>query len=148
MDHVELLRPPGIRASCTGHSALDARIESPCAENQQGPFSRALGGSQARRPCCTAFRHWRDLASNHPSKSFQFSLARWRGDCPLRARRGPMLKIQRKANGDIVLTLSGRLEADNLSELSTVAAERAGQALVLDPRTSSSSRAARSTCVV
>ena len=44
-----------------------------------------------------------------------------------------MLKIQRKANGDIVLILSGRLEAENLSELSTLlAAERAGRAIALD----------------
>ena len=44
-----------------------------------------------------------------------------------------MLKIQRKANGDVVLTLSGRLVADSASELSAVlAAEPAGQALVLD----------------
>jgi hypothetical protein len=44
-----------------------------------------------------------------------------------------MLKIQRKANGDVVLTLSGRLAVDNASELSAVlAAEPAGRALVLD----------------
>jgi anti-anti-sigma regulatory factor len=44
-----------------------------------------------------------------------------------------MLKIQRKANGDVVFTLSGRLGADNLSELSELlAAEPAGRALVLD----------------
>ena len=44
-----------------------------------------------------------------------------------------MLKIQRKANGDVVLTLSGRLDADSLSELSTVLdAEPSGRALVLD----------------
>jgi anti-anti-sigma regulatory factor len=44
-----------------------------------------------------------------------------------------MLKIQRKANGDVVLTLSGRLEADNVSELSALlAAEGAGRAVVLD----------------
>ena len=44
-----------------------------------------------------------------------------------------MLKIQRKANGDVVLTLSGRLDADSLSELSAVlAAEPAGRTLVLD----------------
>ena len=44
-----------------------------------------------------------------------------------------MLKIQRKANGDVVFTLSGRLVADNVSELSTLlAAETAGRALVLD----------------
>jgi len=44
-----------------------------------------------------------------------------------------MLKIQRKANGDVVLTVSGRLAADNASELAALlAAEPAGQALVLD----------------
>ena len=44
-----------------------------------------------------------------------------------------MLKIQRKANGDIVLTLSGRLEADSLSELSaSLAAEQVGRTVVLD----------------
>ena len=44
-----------------------------------------------------------------------------------------MLKIQRKANGDVVLTLSGRLDADSLSELSTALdAEPAGRAVVLD----------------
>jgi hypothetical protein len=44
-----------------------------------------------------------------------------------------MLKIQRKANGDVVLTLSGRLDADSLSELSAVlAAEPADRAVVLD----------------
>ena len=44
-----------------------------------------------------------------------------------------MLKIQRKANSDVVLTLSGRLGADNVSELSALlAAEPAGRTVVLD----------------
>ena len=44
-----------------------------------------------------------------------------------------MLKIQRKANGDVVLTLSGRLDIGSLSELSSVmAAESAGRTIVLD----------------
>jgi anti-anti-sigma regulatory factor len=44
-----------------------------------------------------------------------------------------MLKIQRKANGDVVLTLSGRLGADNVPELSALlAAEPADRAVVLD----------------
>jgi len=44
-----------------------------------------------------------------------------------------MLKIQRKANGDVVLTLSGRLDADSLSELSTAMdAEPSGRAVLLD----------------
>jgi len=44
-----------------------------------------------------------------------------------------MLKIQRTANGDVVLTVSVRLEAGNASELSALlASEPAGQAVVLD----------------
>jgi hypothetical protein len=44
-----------------------------------------------------------------------------------------MLRIQRTANGDVVFTVSGRLEADILGELSALlAAEPAGRALVLD----------------
>jgi len=44
-----------------------------------------------------------------------------------------MLKIQRTANGEVVLTVSGRLVADNLSELSALlAAEPAGRAVVVD----------------
>ena len=44
-----------------------------------------------------------------------------------------MLKIQRKENGDIVMTLSGRLNADNVSEVSALlAAEPSGRAVVLD----------------
>ena len=44
-----------------------------------------------------------------------------------------MLIIQRTANGDVVFTVSGRLEAHNISELSTLlAAEEGGRTRVLD----------------
>ena len=44
-----------------------------------------------------------------------------------------MLKIQRTANGDVVFTVTGRLEADNVSELSALlAAEQGGRTRVLD----------------
>jgi anti-anti-sigma regulatory factor len=44
-----------------------------------------------------------------------------------------MLKIQRTANGDVVFTVSGRLKADNVSELSALlAAEPGGRTRVLD----------------
>jgi anti-anti-sigma regulatory factor len=44
-----------------------------------------------------------------------------------------MLKIQRTANGDVVFTVSGRLDADNVGELSALfAAEPAGRTVVLD----------------
>ena len=44
-----------------------------------------------------------------------------------------MLKIQRKANGDVVFTVVGRLEPDNIGELlQLLAAEPAGRSIVLD----------------
>jgi len=44
-----------------------------------------------------------------------------------------MLKVQRSANADVVFTVSGRLEAEILGELSALlAAEPAGRTLVLD----------------
>jgi hypothetical protein len=44
-----------------------------------------------------------------------------------------MLKIQRSANGDVVFTVSGRLDADNVSDLSTLIADEPGdRTLVLD----------------
>ena len=44
-----------------------------------------------------------------------------------------MLKIQRTASGDVVFTVSGRLEAHNISELSALlAAEQGGRTRGLD----------------
>ena len=44
-----------------------------------------------------------------------------------------MLKIQRTADGDVVFTVSGRLQADNVSELTPLlAAEQDGRTRVLD----------------
>jgi hypothetical protein len=46
-----------------------------------------------------------------------------------------MLKIQRSTNGQVVFTLSGRLEADDVKELQQVLAlETKGRKLVLDLR--------------
>ncbi len=44
-----------------------------------------------------------------------------------------MLKIERTANGNVVFTVSGRLEAHNISELSALlAADHDGRTRVLD----------------
>ena len=44
-----------------------------------------------------------------------------------------MVRIQRHSNGDVVFTVSGRLAADNVSELAVLlAAEPAGQPVALD----------------
>ena len=46
-----------------------------------------------------------------------------------------MLRIQRSANGRIVFTLSGRIEAEDVKELrQLLALEEAGQRVVLDMR--------------
>lgn len=44
-----------------------------------------------------------------------------------------MLKVQRSGNGEVVFTVSGRLEPDTVSELSAMLdVEPAGKSLVLD----------------
>jgi anti-anti-sigma regulatory factor len=44
-----------------------------------------------------------------------------------------MLKVQRTTNGGVVFTVSGRLDAENVGELSaSLAAEPAGRPLMLD----------------
>jgi anti-anti-sigma regulatory factor len=44
-----------------------------------------------------------------------------------------MLKIQRAANGDVVFTLSGRMDAENIAELKTLlGTEPKGRRIVLD----------------
>ena len=44
-----------------------------------------------------------------------------------------MLKIQRSTNSDVVFTVSGRLDADNVTDLSALlAAEPVGRTVVLD----------------
>ena len=44
-----------------------------------------------------------------------------------------MLKIQRRVNGDVVFTVVGRLEPDNVGELlQLLAVEPAGRSIVLD----------------
>jgi hypothetical protein len=49
------------------------------------------------------------------------------------SKRGKMLKITRAANGDIVLTVSGRLDADNLEEMKTLLkSEATGRRITLD----------------
>jgi anti-anti-sigma regulatory factor len=46
-----------------------------------------------------------------------------------------MLKIQRSSNGQVVIKLSGRMDAENIGELETlVREEAAGRRIVLDLR--------------
>jgi anti-anti-sigma regulatory factor len=44
-----------------------------------------------------------------------------------------MLKITRAANGEVVIKLSGRMDAENIGELETlISAEASGRSIVLD----------------
>ena len=128
------LRP--IRGGGTArHSALDARIENPCVEDQQDTAFEPVARSRSRLDSVVQhFTNWRDSPVSRSSPSYLDSaFCAGPAIALLVRRRGPMLKIQRKANGDVVLTLSGRLDADNVSELSALlAAEPAGRAVVLD----------------
>jgi len=65
--------------------------------------------------------------------TFGFSSLRLAQELQCPQQRGPMLKIQRTAGGDAVFSVSGRLEADNLRELSTMLElERSGCAITLE----------------
>jgi hypothetical protein len=49
------------------------------------------------------------------------------------SQRGWMLRIQRAANGQVVFTLSGRIQGENVAELQRLLElERVGRGLVLD----------------
>jgi hypothetical protein len=49
------------------------------------------------------------------------------------SRRGQMLKIQRSSNGQVVIKLSGRMNAENVGELETLVSEESkGRRIVLD----------------
>ncbi|MEO8128193.1 MAG: hypothetical protein ABI822_13915, partial [Bryobacteraceae bacterium] len=44
-----------------------------------------------------------------------------------------MLRIQRKANGNVIFTLSGRIDEEHIAELETlIAAEGKGRGVILD----------------
>jgi hypothetical protein len=50
-----------------------------------------------------------------------------------RFKKGRMLKIQRSANGQVVFTLSGRMDEQNVAELETLfGLEAKGREIVLD----------------
>src|SRR6266446_5047871 len=51
------------------------------------------------------------------------------------SQRGLMLKIQRSSNGQVVIKLSGRMDAENIGELETLVRKEAdGRRIVLDLR--------------
>jgi hypothetical protein len=62
----------------------------------------------------------------------------WQRNCTVtgaRFKRDYMLRIQREANGKVVLRISGRLDGENLTELKKlIGSEGAGRPIILDLR--------------
>jgi len=57
----------------------------------------------------------------------------WVSTCILRPVQGRMLRIHREENGDVALTLSGRIDTEDVAELETViSAEEKGRQIILD----------------
>jgi hypothetical protein len=56
-----------------------------------------------------------------------------RDESPTTRREDGMLRIQRRENGDVVFTLSGRIDKEHITELETlIAAEAKDRHIVLD----------------
>jgi len=93
----------------------------------------------AREGATTCCRNFRQLPK---SRTFLQELTcphqapcGWNWDCGHRGahERGPMLKITRAANGEVVFIVSGRLDAENLEELGTLfRSEVSGRRIALD----------------
>jgi hypothetical protein len=72
---------------------------------------------------------WRELANDNPRKWPLFKSARWQALCICLC----VFRIVRSANGEVVLTLIGRISDENLPELKSVMAlERNISRVVLD----------------
>jgi ABC-type transporter Mla MlaB component len=72
------------------------------------------------------------------SKSAFSVLYHWKADCECKPtspllKRGHMLKIQRATNEQVVFTLSGRMDAENVAELKElIESEAGGRRVVLE----------------
>ena len=82
---------------------------------------------------CPRLRHFSEFSLPLFSMTYKrqsnctVSDARFKGD--------PMLRIQREANGEVVLRISGRLDGENLAELKKlIGSEDAGRRIILDLR--------------
>ena len=91
--------------------------------------------SLSRSSCCPAFHQLAKFRSVNTTLIFVDSAScEWPSDC----LASPRINAEKTAHGkqgcgDVVFTVSGRLDADNISELSTLLAEESpGRALVMD----------------
>ena len=89
---------------------------------------------------CPEFRQLSAASAFFASRFSVFSIAyEWQRNCAASGARfepeDQMLRIQREANGEVVLRISGRLGGENLAELKKlIDAEGGGRHLILDLR--------------
>ena len=88
---------------------------------------------------CPEFRQLSEISSFHDALIDLFSITySWPASCRgfgARLQASHMLRIEKEANGQIVLSISGQLNWDNLTELKAlIASDGTGRRVVLDLR--------------
>jgi|SRR5580658_7501975 hypothetical protein len=115
----------------TGHSRHYPRIEDQDARDQQGPLQGdKFLEEQVAGPC--EFRNFTKFVVLIPDKPLSFSNLCWRFICFSLWPNG-MLRIDRETNGDVVFTLSGRIDKEHIAELEAlIKAEGKDRRIILD----------------
>lgn len=88
---------------------------------------------------CPEFRQLSETSAFFCTRASLFSITyEWQRNCTVsgaRFKRDHMLRIQREANGEVVLKISGRLDGENLAELKKlIDLEGGGRSIILDLR--------------
>ena len=89
---------------------------------------------------CPEFRQLSETSAFLCARASLFSMTyAWLRNCTAQGARfeaeDQMLRIQREANGEVVLRISGRLERENLAELKKlIGSEGGGRRIILDLR--------------
>ena len=96
-------------------------------------------GSRGTRDDCPEFRQLSEPSAFFFARASLFSITyKWQRNCTVsgaRFKRDHMLRIQREANGEVVLRISGRLDGENLTELKKlIESDETDRRMVLDLR--------------
>src|SRR5258705_6353039 len=110
----------------------------PGTSSAAGSRTRAAG-SPGTCDDCPEFRQLSETSAFFFARASLFSTTYKRqSNCTVtgaRFQRDYMLRIQREANGEVVLRISGRLDGENLAELKKlIGSEGAGRRIILDLR--------------
>src|SRR5579863_1374273 len=116
-----------LRRRCqTWHSAEYARNEDQIIEDQQASFQGDRSPGRQLSPhqpfasilagICTESANCRNPPISACGNIFSFNSLRWRVTCTVTATNG-MLRIHRTGNGEVVFTVSGRIDEEDISEL-------------------------------